>query len=532
MRKVANKQQRLSILTHRPLISVVTASETPPELPLQRPSPAPLLPASFGPLATTPPKDLGSSNSALSSPFIRARLDKVLGPRGAGYRLVGQVEFPLSLYLRSNAGDQDSLLNLEIFPDMTISVLRESVHAETNVPPTSQHIYHNGRLISDDTKTMEQLQIADGDMLAVHVRETRGSTAAPAQALRPQAQAPAPVQPRRPQGGGDNDPELVRLQMLGDPALRQQLQRQHPELAAAVEDPARFAGILHDAQDRERRERLERQREIERLNDDPFNIDNQRKIEDMIRQERVMENLQNAMEHNPEVFGRVHMLYVDVEVNGHKVKAFVDSGAQATIISPSCAEACGIMRLVDTRFAGVARGVGTANIIGRVHSAQIKIGSLHLPCSFTVMEGKTTDLLLGLDMLKRYQATIDLAKDKLIIQGEEVPFLGEAEIPKDEAAAAQEPTIPGPAGTTIGQRSGVVLPPEGAQQPSQPQSAANPPVQLSVPTPQTQAAAATPNVTPAHIDALMAMGASRAEAIQALQAAEDNVDVAAGLIWE
>ncbi|KAB5572396.1 hypothetical protein GE09DRAFT_667500 [Coniochaeta sp. 2T2.1] len=203
-------------------------------------------------------------------------------------------------------GDEGDLLSLDIFPDMTVDTLRSSIQAEARIEPSSQHLYHNGQLITDFSQTMAQLGIADGDMLALHVRDMRGSTGVPAPAGGARgggARGQASSAPRGGGGGGRpaaQDPELVRLQVLGNAALRAELANQNPEMAAAVEDPQRFAQLFNASYDREARERAERQQMIQRLNDDPFDVEAQARIEEMIRQERVMENLQNAMEHNPE----------------------------------------------------------------------------------------------------------------------------------------------------------------------------------------------------------------------------------------
>lgn len=190
-----------------------------------------------------------------------------------------------------------------------------------------------------------------------------------------------------------------------------------------------FAAMLQ--QQMAERERRQEQR-LRMMNAHPFDTEAQRLIADEIKRKNIEANMEAAMEYNPETFGTVVMLYINCKVNGHKVKAFVDSGAQTTIMSAACAERVNIMRLVDTRWSGYAKGVGVQRILGRVHMVQVQIENDFLTTSFSVLKEQPMDMLLGLDMLKRHQCSIDLEKNVLRIgtTGTETQFLAEQDLPE------------------------------------------------------------------------------------------------------
>ncbi|XP_054857087.1 protein DDI1 homolog 2 isoform X2 [Eublepharis macularius] len=347
--------------------------------------------------------------------------------------------------------------SLQVDADFELQNFRALCELESGIPAAESQIVYAEVPLTDNHRSLASYGLKDGDVVILQQVENAerrsaaqfpagglpridfssitvpGTSAQAAQLPRPQpAPQPRPSPPEVPPAPqGLDNPALLRDMLLSNPHELSLLKERNPPLAEALlsGDLEKFTRVLlEQQQDRARRE----QERIRLFSADPFDLEAQAKIEEDIRQQNIEENMTIAMEEAPESFGQVVMLYINCKVNGHPVKAFVDSGAQMTIMSQACAERCHIMRLVDRRWAGIAKGVGTQKIIGRVHLAQVQIEGDFLPCSFSILEEQPMDMLLGLDMLKRHQCSIDLKKNVLVIgtTGSQTTFLPEGELPE------------------------------------------------------------------------------------------------------
>ncbi|KAI4307808.1 hypothetical protein L6164_030950 [Bauhinia variegata] len=351
-----------------------------------------------------------------------------------------------------------------IFNSAIANPMVENVKAllevETRVPILQQQLLFYGRQMGNSQK-LSELGVNDEDLVTMVTSAASGND----MGLNPD--------------GSAINPGAFQQHIRNDANLMGRLFQIDPELAQAVlgNDLNRLQEILRMRHQQGSELRRKRDEELAFLYADPFDVEAQRKIEAAIRQQGVDENWAAALEHNPEAFARVvciisysfilsianvivififamtlyvlHvMLYVGMEINGVPLKAFVDSGAQSTIISKSCAERCGLLRLLDQRYKGIAHGVGQSEIL--------VIGNIFYPCSFLVLDSPNMEFLFGLDMLRKHQCSIDLKENVLRVGGGEVsvPFLQEKDIPSgflgDERYSGQSSSSGAPvtSGTT------------------------------------------------------------------------------------
>lgn len=315
----------------------------------------------------------------------------------------------------------------------------ELVAAECGIIPAELKITLNGVVYSDSTSSkLSSIKFSNGDMIKVERNVL--ATATP-RGINYLHEIPQNIKAE----------DLVNV-VISNPRLIQQFQNADPDMYSALAKVHNANTNESAVSDSDKTEctsavRLlmmtralnnynvvyEKRVEEQKIFADPFSEASQKRIAEQISQQNIQANMEVAMEEMPEAFARVHMLYVNLEVNNFPIKAFVDSGAQSTIMSARCAERCGVMRLLDKRFAGEARGVGSCKILGKVHVAQMKLGGSFFSVSLTVLENNDVDFLFGLDMLKRHRCSIDLGDNVLRIMGgsgvEEIPFLPENELP-------------------------------------------------------------------------------------------------------
>jgi hypothetical protein len=121
------------------------------------------------------------------------------------------------------------------------------------------------------------------------------------------------------------------------------------------------------------------------------------------------------------------LLYVPTEINGLMVEMMVDSGSQTSVVSSSMMVKLKLQKRLNTRYQGVAAGVGSARILGRIENCPVVIGDgVEFNLFFLVIDVPHDMMILGIDQMRRFKCVIDLENNVLIFGGHrgiEVPFL-------------------------------------------------------------------------------------------------------------
>lgn len=153
-----------------------------------------------------------------------------------------------------------------------------------------------------------------------------------------------------------------------------------------------------------------------------YSVDESSDVKERGRLALVEEQKNMAFRENPNVFRKEEMLYINAIVNGEQMPLFIDTGAQASVMSLETCRNLGLEYEIDESQSGIASGVGFARIFGKLWRVPLQIGRHKFYVQFNILD-MGVRLILGLDQMKRLGMSVDLRRGGCVVGKSFVPFV-------------------------------------------------------------------------------------------------------------
>ena len=129
----------------------------------------------------------------------------------------------------------------------------------------------------------------------------------------------------------------------------------------------------------------------------------------------IEENYLKAYQEIPEFFFPKKMIFIKGKVNGYDIKFLLDTGAAISVMNTTQAKALKLDHLIDKKYQGKLKGVGSDNIAGRIHYLEILFDFGIVPASFTIGNNDNLEPILGMDFIQSHGLLLDFKKRKVFI---------------------------------------------------------------------------------------------------------------------
>jgi predicted aspartyl protease len=105
---------------------------------------------------------------------------------------------------------------------------------------------------------------------------------------------------------------------------------------------------------------------------------------------------------------RSKTLHLSVEINNCLIEGLVDTGASMSVMAVAVVRELGLMHLVSGSESYKTASGAVTQALGRIKEVQIKVGGVQCNMTFMVVDTDSYDVLLGLDLLIKIGAIVDV----------------------------------------------------------------------------------------------------------------------------